>query len=90
MSVWGERSNRERAMRHIQTERLGRVAVLRRFNQLLVTRNRFINRVLLGFQTESHSEQAIVATDAELSGSFSGDQFIGQDLGATNFGGPGQ
>ena len=32
----------------------------------------------------------IAATDAELSGSFIGDQFIGQDLGATNFGGPGQ
>jgi hypothetical protein len=32
----------------------------------------------------------IAATDAELFGSFSGDQFIGQDLGATNFGGPGQ
>jgi hypothetical protein len=32
----------------------------------------------------------IAATDAEHSGSFSGDQFIGQDLGATNFGGPGQ
>jgi hypothetical protein len=32
----------------------------------------------------------IAATDAEISGSFSGDQFIGQDLGATNFGGPGQ
>jgi hypothetical protein len=33
---------------------------------------------------------AIAAADAEHSGSFSDDQFISQDLGATNFGVPGQ
>ena len=54
-------------------------------------RERHLPRFAAGGDRASNGANfAIAATDAELSGSFSGDQFIGQDLGVTNFGGPGQ